>query len=217
MTDIQTDYKNLLMETLPSDSAHDISHLERVVATASKLARAEQANLDVVWDAAWLHDCVSVAKDSPLRTQASTMAAEKAASLLTDLGKDENHIQQVCHAIAAHSYSAGIQPLSLEAQIVQDADRLDALGAIGVSRCLLVAGSMHSSLYNSQDPFCEQRTPDDKHFCIDHFVVKLFSIAETLNTQSAKHEAESRIAFMRHYLAQLKSEILPSAKPTPMD
>ncbi len=135
------------------------------------------------------------------------MAAKKAADFLKGMGKNQEYIESVCHAIESHSYSAGIQPLTLEAKIVQDADRIDALGAVGIARCLLVGGAINRPLYSQIDPFCESRKPDDSQFCIDHFFVKLFKIANTLNTESAKHEAELRITFMKDFLVQLNNEI----------
>lgn len=199
-------YKDFLIQNTTSDSAHDIAHVARVVDTAKKIAQVEKADKDVVITAAWLHDCVNIPKDSPLRSQGSKMSAERASELLTSIGKKDSFIQSVAHAIEAHSYSAGVAPQTLEAKIVQDADRLDALGAVGLSRCFLVGGSLDRQLYNEQDPFCADRAPDDTKFCIDHFFVKLFKIPESLNTRSARIVAESRIAFMKAFLNQLSEE-----------
>ena len=189
------------------DSAHDIEHIERVVGNAKKFALEEKANFEVVVAAAWLHDCVSVKKDSQVRSKASKLSAKKASEYLSKIGKDGSFIEQVSHAIEAHSFSGGISPETIEAKIVQDADRVDALGAIGIARCILVSASLNTSLYCSQDPLCSAREPDDSKFCIDHFYTKLFKIAETLNTKSARLEAESRVSFMKEYLQQLNIEV----------
>ena len=125
-----------------ADVAHDITHIERVVRVAIKLCDAEQANMKVVLPAAWLHDCVAVAKNHPDRAKASTMAADKAIAFLASINYDAQLFTQIHHAIAAHSFSANIKVNSVEAQIVQDADRMDALGAIGISRCMKVGGSI---------------------------------------------------------------------------
>jgi len=129
-----------------ADPAHDINHVRRVVRSARQFAAAENAELEIVIPAAWLHDCVAVAKDSPDRAKASTMAASRAIQLLRDMAYPEQHYAAIGHAIEAHSFSAGITPTTLEAKVVQDADRIDAIGAIGTARCMMVAGVLKSSL-----------------------------------------------------------------------
>ena len=191
----------------PGDAAHDREHIRRVVANARRIAAAENADLSVVLPAAWLHDCVGVPKDSPLRAQASTLAAEAASAWLRERGYPEQIIPAIEHAIAAHSFSAGIAPRTLEAQVVQDADRLDSLGAIGVARCLMLGGAMAKPLYHADDPFCASRPPDDTRFVIDHFFRKLLTLADTMQTPTAREEAQARTAFMRQFLDQLGQEI----------
>lgn len=190
-----------------ADVAHDITHIERVVRVAIKFCDAEQANMKVVLPAAWLHDCVAVAKNHPDRAKASTMAADKAIAFLASINYDAQLFTQIHHAIAAHSFSANIKVNSVEAQIVQDADRMDALGAIGISRCMKVGGSISRLLYNPDDPFCLQREADDKKYTLDHFFIKLLHIAQSMNTPSAKAEALRRTEYMHDFLEQLKSEI----------
>lgn len=169
---------------------------------------AENADSSVVLTAAWLHDCVSVAKDSTLREKASQMAATKARTFLATLTHDETWLDSVCHAIEAHSYSAGISATTLEAKIVQDADRMDSLGAVGIARCFLVGGSLKRALHASDDVFCEARAADDTQFCIDHFYTKLLDVGRTMHTASAKIEAQQRTKFMHQYLQQLRQEII---------
>lgn len=190
-----------------ADPAHDFAHISRVVAVAKMVASSEKANLDIVVPAAWLHDCVAVAKDSPLRNQASKLAADKACAFLRKIGYPDTLLDDIRHAIEAHSYSANIVPQTLEAKIVQDADRLDALGAIGVARCMLVGGAIGRALYCSDDPVCEQRQPDDKAFTIDHFFTKLLHIGDTMNTDSATREAKRRTNYMHSFLEQLVRDI----------
>ena len=190
-----------------ADVAHDITHIERVVSMAIKLCNAEHANMDVVLPAAWLHDCVAVAKNHPDREKASTMAADKAIEFLSSINYEQSLFAAIHHAIAAHSFSANIKVNTVEAQIVQDADRMDALGAIGVSRCMKVGGSIDRLLYNSEDPFCLNRVADDKKYTLDHFFIKLLDIAQSMNTPSAKAEAKRRTDYMHDFLEQLKSEI----------
>jgi uncharacterized protein len=113
------------------------------------------------------------------------------------------------HAIAAHSFSAGIPCETIEAKVVQDADRLDSLGAIGIARCFTSAAIMGTPYYHEHEPFAENRALDDKSYAVDHFFVKLFRVAETLLTESARMEGARRAAFMKDYLKQFRSEVAP--------
>ncbi len=200
-------FEQFILQQQIHDAAHDINHVKRVVSSAKKLAEQEQADLNVVIPAAWLHDCVSFPKSHPDNNRASILAAEKALALLRQLGYPEQYFADIAHAIEAHSYSANIATKSLEAEVVQDADRLDGLGAIGVSRCMLVAGKLGSKLYAEQDPFCKSRQPDSKLAAVDHFYEKLFKTAETMKTQEGLKEAERRVEFMKSFLAKLAEEM----------
>lgn len=190
-----------------ADAAHDLSHISRVVKVAKQLAIAESADLAVVLPAAWLHDCVSLPKNHPERHLASALAGDKAIEFLASIHYPSEYYEAILHAIRAHSFSANITPETLEAKIVQDADRLDALGAIGIARCMQVSGALNRTLYSLKDPFCEARKPDDTLYSIDHFYNKLFRIAESLNTPSAQLEGKRREAIMRDFLDQLALEI----------
>ena len=159
--------------------------------------------------AAWLHDCVHVAKDSPERARASRLAADHAVRFLESAGYPAPLLPDIRHAIEAHSYSAGIAPRTVEAKVVQDADRLDALGAIGLARCIAVGAALGRPVYESRDPFCREREPDDRGASVDHFYTKLLKLAGTMQTAAGRREAERRTAFLRAFLAQLESEIGP--------
>src|SRR5690349_5044237 len=87
----------------PADPAHDVDHIRRVVANARALAAHEQADLAVVLPAAWLHDCVSVPKSSPVRSQASRLAGRAALEFLRSIGYPTEHLPAIQHAIEAHS------------------------------------------------------------------------------------------------------------------
>ena len=193
-----------------ADPAHDTTHIKRVVSNARYLTDLEACDLRITLPAAWLHDCVQVPKDSPDRHRVSRLAADEAVRFLEtrdDYPKDL--LPAVHHAVAAHSYSAGIPVESPEAGVVQDADRLDALGAIGIARCLLTGGALGSDIYHPDDPFCEHRSPDDRAFMVDHFYAKLFELPATMTTAAGRAEAERRVSVMRDWLAALGREILP--------
>ena len=196
-----------LGEVMASDPAHDITHVTRVVQNTLILTEAENGNTAISIPAAWLHDCVSVAKDSPLRKQASKLAADEAIRFLESIHYPPDLLPQIHHAIAAHSFSANIPTQTLEASIVQDADRLEAVGAIGIARCFLTGGSMGTPLYEPSDPFADDRELDDKRFTLDHFYCKLLGLADTMKTEAGKAEAIRRTDYMKAFLQQLGMEI----------
>jgi uncharacterized protein len=190
-----------------ADAAHDLNHILRVVKTAKQLAVEEKADMSVIVPAAWLHDCVSLPKNHADRHLASTFAGDRAIEFLISVHYPSEYYMEIHHAIRAHSFSANINPESVEAKIVQDADRLDALGAVGIARCMQVSGSLNRALYSLNDPFCTVRKPNDTEYSIDHFYKKLFHITDSLNTTSAKQEGKRRENVMRVFLDQLACEI----------
>lgn len=189
------------------DPAHDLLHFKRVVKIAKEICEKEKARAEIVVPAAWLHDFVIVPKDDPRRKIASRLSAEAAVKFLREISYPETYLEDIAHAIAAHSFSANIETKTLEANIVQDADRLDGLGAIGIARCFATAGLLKRAFYSESDPFCEGRAPDDQQFTIDHFFAKLFKTAETLKTDAGRAEGLRRVEVMRNYLSSLTREI----------
>ncbi len=189
------------------DGAHDLSHLQRVWHNVRTLHAEEGGDLEVLLAAVLLHDCVAVEKNSPLRAQASRMAAKKASTILVDAGWSGARIRAVAHAIEAHSFSATIKPTSLEAKIMQDADRLDSLGMLGVARTFYIAGRMGSALYDPQDPEAKAREYDDKRFCLDHFQTKLLHLADGFQTTTGQRLARIRHERLKGFMELFKEEI----------
>ena len=189
-----------------TDGAHDIWHLRRVWASCQQIADALDVSVDrdVLLIAAYLHDIVNVPKDDARRTQAPQMSADHAVAWMAARGLSGQ--EAVAHAILGHSYSAKHPCETLEAQVLQDADRLEALGAIGIARCFNVAGQIGAGLVHGGDPLAEGRELDDRAFALDHFEVKLFGIAETLHTAPARKMAAERVAFMRMFQETLARE-----------
>ena len=206
-------WEKLFRERMSADSgdafdpAHDILHIERVVACAKTLANAESASLDVVIPAAWLHDFVVVPKNDPRRAQASRLSAVAAVEYLRSIDYPAEFYDAIAHAIEAHSFSAAIDCRTIEARVVQDADRLDGLGAIGIARLFITAGLMKRALYSADDPFCASRAADDSQFTIDHVYRKLFVVADTLKTEAGRAEGVRRREVLTRYLADLSREI----------
>ena len=195
------------------DGSHDRSHLLRVWRNATLIADRETAcDRAVLTASVILHDCVAVEKDSPLRSQASRLAASRARTILAELRWEAARIDAAAHAIEAHSFSAGIAPRTIEARIVQDADRLDAIGAIGIARCLYVAGRLGSGLYDPLDPLAAKRALDDRRFALDHFGAKLFKVTGTFQTKAGQALAEARTRTMRDFVRALLDEIEGSSE-----
>ncbi|MFJ2992335.1 HD domain-containing protein [Pandoraea sp. NPDC087047] len=192
------------------DGSHDWSHLIRVWKLVTQIAADEPAlDLEMLAVATLLHDCVQVEKTDPRRAQASRLSADKASEVLRTLGWDAARIDATAHVIEAHSFSAGVEPRSREARVLRDADRLDAIGAIGIARTFYVAGRNGSRLYDPLDPFAAHRDLDDRRFALDHFETKLLHLADGLLTSTAQRIGEHRIATMRAYVDLLREEISP--------
>jgi uncharacterized protein len=191
----------------PEDPAHDWPHIGRVVALARKLAEGETVDLPCLLAAVYCHDLVNLPKDHPERSKASHLAAQKAKPLLLQSGFSPIEIEKIQQCVIEHSFSKGLKPTSLEAAIVQDSDRLDTLGAIGVLRCASVNTQMKTSFYDPFDPLAQQRELNDKKFMVDHYFVKIFKLPELMNTAKGKAEALKRVEFMQLFLSTLMSEI----------
>lgn len=200
---------------LPTDAAHDQAHLLRVWENVRRIAAQEGGDLRVLTAASLLHDCVHVAKDSPDRARASRMSAACAAQILSRLDWFPDAIDQVVHAIEAHSFSANIPPETLEACILQDADRLDALGHIGIARCFAVSGALGRPLYDPDDPEGRSRPLDDSSYAIDHFSTKLLRLADGFQTGTGRRMAAERHSVLQRFLTGFFDEVAPDREPSP--
>ena len=204
---IEEECFNLLSALNATDAAHDLNHTLRVVNNCKLLMKIETVDSNIVIISAWLHDVVTLPKNHPNKTNSSQLSADYAVPYLKKWGCSPHEIKEIKHCIIAHSFSANIHPETIEAKLLQDADRLDSLGAIGVSRCLQIGGAINIPLYNRNDPFCTNREPEDKNNSIDHFYKKLFLLPCTLHTSEARKMAEQRVVFMRKFLEELNQEI----------
>jgi uncharacterized protein len=197
---IKKEYQN-------GDPSHDWSHVTRVVNMCHKLGAELGAEMKYLIPAAYLHDVVNVPKNHPDRHLASQMAADKARSYLEDTTLNDEDIKTITTIILEHSYSANLTPSCIESAILQDADKLDAMGAIGVMRWSTCGALMQAAYYHPQDPWGEKRDLDDRKYSLDHFEKKLLKLYSRLNTEPAKIIGKERMDFFHHFLEQLKSEI----------
>ena len=200
---IKTDIKKIMY----NDSAHDFDHIMRVYKNAQQIIKKEKVNETLVLSAVLLHDVVSFPKSDKRSKNSSIESAKKAKTILKKYDFTSDEITIVCDAISEHSFSQKKIPKTIEGKILQDADRLDALGAIGIARVFATGGSLRRQFYNLDDPFCKKRIPDDKIWTLDHFFEKLLKLEFLMNTNSGKIEAKKRTKILKNFLKQLKHEI----------
>lgn len=191
------------------DKAHDIAHLRRVWMSAQRIMAECEVQPLVVLTACYFHDVVNLPKNHPERHFASTYAAEETARILQSDFPDfpVELIPAVAHAVKAHSFSAAIPPETLEAKIVQDADRLESLGAIGLARVFYTAGALNRPLFDSDDPLGKMRELNDIHWTLDHFQKKLLRLPESMQTEEGRRLAEHNADFLVRYMAKLCAEL----------
>lgn len=192
-----------------TDAAHDLGHLKRVASNAKQINKHEGGNAGVILVASYFHDIVSLPKNAPDRHRSSQLAAQKTLTLLAEHFPDfPAHLYDaVEEAIVCHSYSANVKPESIEAKIVQDADRLDALGAVGLARVFYIAGQLNTKLFDIDDPFAGQRALNDREYALDHFYTKLLKLPDTMNTGEGKRIAKTRAEFLLNYIQNLSLEL----------
>lgn len=194
--DILIKTQEYIKETfLREGTGHDYYHIERVVINSRKILQTEKADGFLVELAAWLHDL----GDHKLHNGVDK-SEELINAFLNSLVVEQPIIDRVIEIVSQVSFSKGNRPSSIEAEIVQDADRLDAIGAIGIARCFAYGGSNHRILYS----------PDEKEkesSSIQHFYDKLLKIKGLINTESAKLIAARRHSFMEEYLAEFYREV----------
>ncbi len=205
------DDNSLLEEVMPlyegKDPAHDFSHALRVCRNARAIGEEEGADLQIVTLAALLHDAGSGPKLREKSAEAERRRLAAVEDLLKRRDMTEDVRDRVLRAVETHSFSKGKKPDSLEAAVLQDADRLDAIGAIGIARVFLTGGALGRPLYNPEDPFCKEREPDDGRWNLDHFYRKLLKLEEGMHTGAGRRLARRRGAVLRRYLMDLEDEI----------
>ena len=165
-----------------ADVSHDVNHALRVLANAEHIAQYEGGDPDVIIPAALFHDVVMYPKNDVRSEQAAHESAVLAKGLLDDITAfPQGKIIYVQRAIVEHSHSNGIRPESIESKIIQDADRLEATGAITIMRVFASSGQMERPFYNTTDPFCDSREPEGNAYAIDFFYSRLCSTSASVS------------------------------------
>ena len=194
-----------------ADSVHDFDHILRVLALAERIAQAEGADLVIVRTAALLHDWGRAEALTVGRNHAD-VAGERAERFLASRGMPEAQIAAVVHAIVAHRFRAEPHPQTLEARALFDADKLDAIGAIGIARAFAYSGGNSQRLWAPRDVVDVERWEregDDSglHTAVHEFVVKLARIKERLYTAEGRRIAEDRHRYMTAFFDRLDAEV----------
>lgn len=197
------------------DLAHDWLHVQRVTKWCIKIAESISADADLAGAAGLLHDLINIPKESNLRSMGSTLSAQAGVQYLKEAGYSTWEIDIVTNAIGTCSWSKGLTPTNTIGKILQDADRLDAIGAIGVMRTIACAQAMRSRkqsglFYHPENPIPWQ-TPserlDDKEHALDHFFCKLLKLKDGMHTEIAKIEAHKRHEWMANFLHEVEWEL----------
>ncbi|MFO0745595.1 MAG: HD domain-containing protein [Myxococcota bacterium] len=194
-------------ERMDDDPGHDLAHCLRVALWTIELGRPLGVDPREAVAAALLHDIVNVPKDHPDRHRASERCAEVAQAELPAFGFDAAAVERIADAIRDHSFSRGAVPTGALGQALQDADRLEALGALGLFRCISTGARMGARYYHDADPWARERALDDRAYSIDHFFKKLLGLPATMLTAAGRAEGERRAAFLRTTLDALASEL----------
>ncbi len=198
---------------LPKDElAHDAAHVLRVYVWALHLAPGAGANPDLAGAAALVHDLIQIPKDDAARPLGGERSAGAARPLLEAAGYEGAEIDAIGEAVRRSSWSRGLPPSSPLDAVLQDADRLDAIGAHGIARVFACAQSMarpdrEQGFHHPEDPDgTEGRTLDDRHWALDHFALKLLRLAEGMHLPAAREEARRRHALLARFAGELARE-----------
>lgn len=201
-----------------ADSAHDFEHILRVTKMAEHLAEREGADVEIVRAAALLHDIARHDEDAAAESgqpdggahlDHAEVSARDAKELLLENGAAETFGERVAEAIRSHRFRGVQKPLSLEAKILFDADKLDSIGAIGVARAYAVAGATNQKLYSEpkENAVATRNQHNAEHTPVDEYHVKLKHLRERFFTPTAQGIAAQRDAFMREFFEQLTREV----------
>jgi uncharacterized protein len=199
-----------------NDPAHGWEHIQRVYDLALYIAEREGAHRFITGMAALLHDLGRLSHEQEHHADVSVNEARELCQQWQIVPETQ---EAILHAVIAHSFSRGIQPRTLEACVVRDADRLDGLGAVGIMRWAItgaVRRTPETLCYHPDDPFAEQHSPDDDRYMLDHFFSKLLKLGDGMTTPTGRELAEQRTAFMRAYLNEFRRELAVESGALPL-
>ena len=186
-----------------NDPAHDFEHIMRVYRNAEKICKTESGNKKLILSAVLLHDIIK----NKNQNNSALQSAKLAEKILKKNNFSSDEIIIISNAIKEHSFSNGKIPSTREGKILQDADRLDAIGAIGIARVFSFSGSNNRPFYDPKDPFSKNRNVNDNKWALDHFFKKLLKLEQKMNTKTGKLLAKRRTKILKNFLKEIKDEI----------
>jgi len=187
-------------------SGHDWFHVERVFRTALKIGKTEKADMSILKPAVLLHDIARKKEDMGKVKCHAQEGAKMAKKILNKLNYPQEKIEKIIYAIGVHRYKLQIKPKTLEAQILQDADRLDALGAVSVGRIFSYGGEHKRPIYDPKIP-PKSFYDSDAATCLNHFFEKIFKLKpETFNTKTGRLWAKERYRYSKSFVKRFLLE-----------
>ena len=186
-----------------NDPAHDFEHVMRVYRNAEIICKNENGNEKLILSAVLLHDIIKIKN----RKKSALKSAKLSEIILKENSFLDDEIKIISDAIKEHSFSKGKIPSTIEGKILQDADRLDAIGAIGLARVFSFSGSNNRPFYDPKDPFSKNRNLNDNKWTLDHFYEKLLFLEGKMNTKTGKLLAKKRTLILKNFLKEIKNEI----------
>lgn len=186
--------------------AHDWLHVQRVHELALKIAEKENADIEVVEAAVFLHDIGREKEDDGEIENHAEWGAEKAGEILKEEGYGEKFIKEVQHCIRSHRYSKDPEPDTLEAQILSDADNLDALGATGIARTFTYGGERGSIIADPELPASEDES-EEGSTSVNHLEKKILNLKNRMYTETGTKIAEERHEYVRDFVERFKQEM----------
>ena len=188
---------------------HDFDHTARVMKNAMHIGKKEHANLEIIKLAALLHDIGRKTENkSKGKISHAEYGAKKAKKLLKKYNYPPEKINAIVHCIETHSISRGKKPLTLEAKVLFDADKLDSTGAIGLGRVFMFAGEIGSKLYNTKETnLVEAKIYTEEDTAYREYELKLKLIGKKMFTKEGKRLAKERLEFMKEFFDRLKKEL----------
>ena len=192
-----------------SDAVHDFDHVLRVLALAERIGQEEGADMEIVRAAVLLHDVGREQADA-IGLDHAAVGAEKVSDILA--GQPRAKVEAVVHAVAAHRYRTTPEPETLEAQVLFDADKLDAIGAVGIARAFAYGGAHGQRLWApievvDADRWKKEGDDPEAHTPVHEFVVKLSRLKGRLHTSTGLTIAEERHAYMVGFFERMSAEV----------
>ncbi len=191
-----------------SKSSHDWDHTERVLRLCEHIAKEEKADLGIVKYAALLHDIGRKYEFLFFKRRChAKIGAKKAYKILNKYNINKEKKDKIIHCIESHRYRGGIEPKTMEAKILFDADKLDAIGAVGIGRAFLFAGEVGAKLHNKGVDISKTESFTIEDTAYREYMVKLRFIKDRLLTRSGKKIAKERHGFMVDFFKRLDKEV----------